>query len=74
MSEEAEIERLDKDVDYLEGELKRMTEQAEHFRDLARSHAGLLLQAAVLLEKRCIPRELSESQLIAELHEAAKDE
>jgi hypothetical protein len=78
--EDKEAEKLDHKIDYieriesLEAEVKRMTEQAEHFRDLALSNAALLLRAANTLEKRCVPRELSESTLIAELHAAAKDE
>jgi hypothetical protein len=82
MSEENETEtakKLDHKVDYLdrieelEKEVKRMTDQAADFRDLALSHADLLRRAATVLEERCHPRTHEESKLIAELHEAAKD-
>lgn len=83
MSEEEaseETKKFDHKIDYLERietlekEVERMTEQAEKFRDLARSHAALLLRAAETLEKLCHPRTHEESKLIAELHAAAKDE
>jgi hypothetical protein len=54
-----------------------MTKQAIHFRDLALSHAALLHRAAEALSTARQGGSMQTTfyaQLLAELHEAAKDE
>lgn len=83
MEETDEAKKLDHKIDYLERieglekELKDMTDQATNFRDLAHSHADLLRRAAEALTTARQGGSMHTTfyaQLIAELHEAAKDE
>jgi hypothetical protein len=81
--ESEEAKKLDHKIDYLdrieklEEELKNMTDQAAKFRDLAQSQASLLDRAAEALKTAREGGSMHTvyyGSLIAELHEAAKDE